>query len=202
MQEIISAIKSHVERACSNTNFVHHKWYYQYHLLVVERIALELCTIYPSSDRDIVELLVWIHDYEKITRWQTKGEEDKHQEGLVRLRLLLSNCGMTDSDIEDMIKLFETFETKANEVLKDASIEIQIVSSADAASHLASPFFPIDWYEYHNLSIDELLQRGKDKLKKDWEQKITLPEVKKKFRVRYELLLEITAGQYPDSYFS
>lgn len=202
MQEIVSAIKTQIQQACNNTNFVHHKWYYRHHLLVVEKIATELCEIYADADRSIVELLVWIHDYEKITRWENKEGEDTYQAGLVRLKRLLLNCGMSDDQVTDSIKLFEVFESKSKEVLESTSIEIQIVSSADAASHLTSPFFPIDWYEYHNLSIDELLQRGKDKLKKDWEQKITLPEVKEKFKDRYETLLEVVAGQTPDKYFA
>jgi hypothetical protein len=83
--------------------------------------------------------------------------------------------------------------------LATAPIEIQIVSSSDAASHLVGPFITLYWHENPSMTIAELQAENAKKLTIDWEKKITLPEVKAAFAQRYEYALEI-AGVLPDRF--
>ena len=65
MQEKIKEWKEHVREVSANPGFVHHEWFVRWHLEIVERIAFELCEKYPAADKELVEVMVWLHDYGK-----------------------------------------------------------------------------------------------------------------------------------------
>ncbi len=62
----LKAFRKHVIKASQRKSFIHHRWFVEYHLLLVEKIAKELCQLYPKANKDIVLTLVWLHDYGKI----------------------------------------------------------------------------------------------------------------------------------------
>src|SRR6476469_2834975 len=66
VQDKIQAFKDHVIHISSDTAFLHHKWFVKWHLNIVEDMALELADLYPKADRDLVQVMAWLHDYGKI----------------------------------------------------------------------------------------------------------------------------------------
>lgn len=66
MRSRIERFREDVARAARDPGFIHHRWFVRYHLAIVERLALELCAIYPHADKNMVLVLVWLHDYGKI----------------------------------------------------------------------------------------------------------------------------------------
>lgn len=62
MQERIEEFKKHVRELSANPDFIYHEWFVTYHLELVERIALELLDKYPEAGRDVVLVMVWMHD--------------------------------------------------------------------------------------------------------------------------------------------
>jgi hypothetical protein len=197
MQDQLEQLKQTIRLLSSNKNFIHHKWFIKWHLEILERIALELCNIYTKADKDIVIGLVWMHDYAKIIDF-----EREHDTAVIRQGVdFLKELGFADGYIQKLINYIEIFESKMEEDLSMAPIEVQIVSSADAASHLIGPFYSLHWYENPDLTVEELLQRNIAKLNKDWERKITIPEVKEKFQARYNFIKE-QSGLLPDSFLT
>jgi hypothetical protein len=198
MPSYIQEVKRYVRKAATRPSFIHHQWFVVYHLDIVEEIAIELCEDYPEARKEMVLLMVWLHDYGKILDHTDKeGEYARTQtEG----RKLLEQLSVPQNVANDAMKGIDMMNNKIIFDLHVAPIEVQIVSSADGASHLAGPFMYLWWYENPDRPFEELMNNNRKKAVKDWERKIVLPEVKETFKLRYELLLE-QQGELPNKFF-
>lgn len=191
----IILLKEQVIHDCTNPNFIHSAWYVEHHLSIVETITLELLERYPQADADICLCMVWLHDYGKILKSTQKFKTDAGNYTLVASKELMRKIKFDNKKIETVLKGIELIDNAGNSDLSKASIEVQIVSSADGASHFIGPFFPIFWHENPNLTIDEIILGGKknygttSKAEYDFKKKIILKEVKEKIRPFYEQVL-------------
>ena len=194
MQKLIEKLKDHVVEKSGDPTFIHHKWFVKYHLEIVEKIALELCDIYKDADRDLVNVLVWLHDYGKILG---VGDSDAAtlKEGGAKLDALGFPGGFVEKAIS-YAAMVDDHEAVGNE---STPIEVKIISSADGAAHFVGPFFALWWHENPEQPFGELMQDNVKKAEKDWDKKIVLPEVKKAFKGRYEFLLE-QRGHFPEEF--
>lgn len=191
---LIDRLKIEVEKETSNPKFIHLWWFVKYHLEIVEKISFELCEIYPNADKNFVLLLVWLHDYGKIV-----DHKNQYKATLSAGREKLLEMGFSEAIVEKTISSMKIFDGKID--LEKEAIEIQIVSSADGASHLVGPFYEIFWKEFHEWTYEALLKENRRKALVDWEKKIVLPEVKKAFSLRHKFLME-QLGDLPTDYLS
>lgn len=196
MKEKIDQFVAHVKQTSANPNFIHHKWFVQYHLEIVEKIALELCDIYPDADRDFVRLLAWLHDYGK-----TLDFDNQYDVTLTAGREKLTEIGFDAATVDRAIAAMEVIDRKNWDELQNASIEIKIISSADGASHHVGPFFALWWYENANKDYKELMEDNIKKTEKDWNRKMVLPEVRRAFEGRHNYILELN-GRLPDRFLT
>jgi hypothetical protein len=182
-KDLIAQFKKHVIEKADNPKFLHHEWYVKHHLEIVEKISLELCKKYRKANKDLVLLLVWLHDYGKIV---TQSDQYSYDAG----RIKLVEIGFQKDFIDKAILYVQIIDKKSEIDLNNSPIEIKIVSSADGASHMIGPFYGIYIYENYDKNFDELMKNNLAKLEKDWNRKIVLPEVKKMFAERYKFLSE------------
>lgn len=197
MEDKLKKLKEEVSKLASNPNFVHHKWFVKWHLEIVDKIAMELCDIYPNANRDLVTTLVWLHDYAKIIDFKNEHNPDT----MALTGDFLISLGFDKTFADEFVKNLNIYESYMTNDLSHESIEIRIASSSDGASHTVGPFYFIYWYEHPEKTIEDLMASNLAKLEKEWSRKITLPEVKKAFEERYRQIKEIN-GLVPDKLLS
>jgi hypothetical protein len=200
MEDKITLFKQHVTEASSNPNFLHHKWFVKWHLEIVQKLASELCGQHPEADRDLVELMVWLHDYGKILDF-----DDEYGKTLTAGRQKLTELGFPPEVVTRAIDYIEILDKKLEIDLRQSPIEVQIVSTADGCSHMVGPFLEIFWNEvsdktFAGKNFEELMALNRSKIEKDWDHKIVLPEARKAFENRYRFLREQT-GDLPATFF-
>ena len=195
IEEKIEAFKKIViKNNHDNPAFKYREWFVGDHLEIVEKIAKELCNLHPEADRDLVMVLAWFHDFGNIIDLDNKYEITKTK-GTEAMRLV----GFEEKFIESVLIAWEKMEKKNEIDISKESIEVQIISSADGASHFVGLFHSNYFRDDLGESLESIRGRLKAKMKKDWERKIVLPEVKKAFRWRYLRALEIV-GEYPERF--
>lgn len=194
MKHLLDEFKSHVIELSQNPSFIHCQWFVSYHLNIVEQIALELCDVYPEADRDIVFLLVWLHDYGKIIDF-----DSQYQTTLTAWKEKLTEIGFPYEVVKKAIWYVEIMDKKESIDISKTAIEIQIISSADWCSHLVWPFFKFWWYENSNKDVETLVEDNLYKITKDWNKKVVLPEAREAFQNRHSLALE-RHWHFPDKF--
>lgn len=192
MQENITKFRDIVKTNFSNPDFQYHKWMVRYHLEIVERIAMECCDLYPNADRDIVQALVWFHDFGKPI--------DEKNEREVTLRegpKAMLKCGFSQDFVNKVIEYWKLMEKKNEIDIKTTPIEVQIISSADGASHLTGVFYPSYFGDGDSFEVTQ--ENLREKIEKDWNRKIVIPEVREAFGSRYKRALELL-GEFPEKF--
>jgi HD domain-containing protein len=202
MQEQISQFRQHVTEASGSPKFVHHKWFVKWHLEIVDRLAKELLEFYPHADKELVEVLVWLHDYGKILN----NYDDQYEQTKKAGRQKLAAIGFPPEFVDKAVQYADILDQKMEVDLRQAPIEVQIVSTADGCSHMTGPFMKIFWHfptekTFEGKTFEELMKLNIGKLDKSWNRKmIVLPEARKAFEARYKLLKE-QSGVLPERFF-
>jgi hypothetical protein len=190
----ITTLKNHITEISSHHDFIHHEWFVEYHLEVIEQLVTELLVKYPQAESEVIYCMVWLHDLGKII---TNKQLDRREEDEITFsegRRLLEEFGFNQNIINKVISNLKIFEKVTKISPNEINIETQIVLSADGASHFIGPFFHLYWKENSDDRVLDLINSGLRKMDKDWNSKIILPEVRNLIKDRVEMLREFDLG--------
>ena len=193
-QSKLNAFKQVVIENSKNEAFEYREWFISDHMMIVEKIAMEICDIYPDADRDIVFALVWFHDFGKPIDEKNEREVTKTKGPEV-----MREIGFPEEFIQKVLAHWIRMEMKKEIDISKEAIEVQIVSTSDGASHFVGQFYPGYFGDSPKKSLKETREEIEKKLRQDWDRKIVIPEVKEAFKGRYLQALEIL-GEYPDKF--
>jgi putative nucleotidyltransferase with HDIG domain len=173
---MLKQIKILIKEECSNPNFKHHKWFWDYHIIPMKDIALELAEKL-QVDKELVELIAYLHDIAKI-----RGL-DNHAETGAEIALDILKDHPKKELIAECIR-------KHNKASSEDRIEVKLIASADAVSHFLTPFFEIYFWENPDKDVKDIISGNLRKMEKDW-ARIHLQEAKDMCRKEYEALKKV-----------
>ncbi len=155
---------------------------WQYHILPVVIYAKKLAKFY-KIDEEITELAALLHD---IGRVKLENDGAHHIIGVAEAEKILRKYNYPKSVIEEVKHCVESHRTSKG--LKPKTMIAKIVANADAMSHF--DILPIFFYwraTTHNP--EEIILWVEDKIKNDWQRKITLPKARKMAEKNYKMTM-------------
>ena len=158
-------------------------WFY--HIEPVARYALELAQ-HLHADTETVVLSAYLHDIGR----QIEGGDDgtHHVLGEARARSLLQEQG-ADPDLIARVCLC-ILRHRASGEHQPQTLEEKIIANADAMSHF--DMIPLLFYwRAPEMSYEEVMHWVQKKLRRDWEEKMTLPEARNMIQSRYEVAKQL-----------
>lgn len=151
---------------------------WKYHIVPVVKYAKKLAKIY-SIDEETVELAALLHDIGRIKF----GEKDHEITGMTEAEKILREHNASQELIDEVKHAIESHRPGKN--IPPKTMIAKIIANADAMAHLdVLPFF-FYWLS-EKKSFEELFNWVDEKIDKDWNQELTLPEAKEMMRERYK----------------
>lgn len=170
MDELFDKLRAFVTEKAANPDFRHHEWFVKWHLEIVETLSKDMMKYYPEADEDTLIALGWMHDYGKIIDYDTQYDHAHIEQGRKEM-IRLGFDEVFATKIAESIKIFDKKDHLENE-----SIEIRIVSSADACSHLVGPWISLFWHENPQIPFEDIMKENLRKVGGEWALKVTIPE--------------------------
>jgi putative nucleotidyltransferase with HDIG domain len=164
-------------------------WLYEEHILVVEKLALELCDLYPKANRDAVILSVWFHDIGRAHGYN----EDHDLYGANYANKILIKNNFDKNFIKLITESCKTHSCDKNG--KPNSLEGKILATADAISHYHNGFYLrilYSWSKKNKDNYHKLREKLFEKMKRDLNEKIFFDKIKKQIKPIYKSWEKIT----------
>jgi HD superfamily phosphodiesterase len=176
----INQIKKLVKAECLANGI---GWFYDAHLLAVEKFANELLKKLPKADKEIVMLGVWLHDLQRVR----KMDGDHAEIGAIEAQKVMVEFGYGQETIVLVKEIILAHSCDGG--LAPKTSEGKILATADAMSHFANDFY---------LAVAITGQRDAksfkkwalEKLEKDYREKIFFGFARKMIVKRYKVLRE------------
>lgn len=153
---------------------------WKYHILPVVKYAKKLAKIY-KADEEIIELAALLHDIGRIKF----HDEDHHISGAAETEKILKEYDYSIEVIKEVKHCVESH--RGSQDIKQKTISAKIIANADAMAHFDTlPIF-FYWRKWMK-SFEEVVKFVDEKIERDWNKKITLPEAKIMMEKKYKAI--------------
>lgn len=180
IEEIKNFVKESFDKA--DMKFFKEPYYYSKHILPAYKIALSLVDKY-GGDKEIVEISILFHDIGLI---DLKENEEHDRKGSEMVTDLIKKYNLSKDKIEKIKACILSHDCKA---AIPKTVEEKIITSADALSHLVTPWFIVKSHFYEG-TIDKFVGWCIKKLDEDF-LRIQFDEEKTKIKPYCETLKKI-----------
>jgi putative nucleotidyltransferase with HDIG domain len=154
---------------------------WQYHQVVVVKYA-KLLAKKLGADEEMAELGALLHDIGRIRH----GPDDHDVTGVPEAEKILKQVGYPKRVIEEIKHCVEAH--RGSKDIPRRTLVAEIVANADAMAH-----FDIMPRIFHKnvfgLEFPEIVRWFRDKVDRNWNKKLTLPEAREMVREKYEAIV-------------
>ncbi|MFA6194329.1 MAG: HD domain-containing protein [Patescibacteria group bacterium] len=178
----VKQIKEKIKNECYDSGHIN-SWFYNNHLLAVEKYANFLLKKLPKANSEIVLLGVWLHDAQKVRG--TKGDHQKA--GAIEARKIMLEYDYSPDMIKKVQNIILTHSCGSS---RPDTLEGKILATADAMSHYVNDFYlQIAIRERRSLADFKLW--ALEKLNRDFNKKMFFPFAKKEIKERHAILMKL-----------
>jgi uncharacterized protein len=157
------------------------KRHYDYHIVSVVDNALLLAKRL-NADVEIVEVAAYLHDiawaFEKCRR-----DNEHHVVGAKKTEEILREFGYDEEFIKKVTHCVLTHRGRND--LAPKTIEAKIIANADAMAHFDT-FLDLFSFFMEGNSFEDAVSELIDKMDRNWNKKLTLPEAKEMVEEKYK----------------
>ncbi len=174
-----TSLIEHVRKTAKKEYEQYSPWEWKFHIIPVVKYA-RLLAKKLNADDEFAELGALLHDI-GLTK---SGKADHEKTGIPEAERILKSAGYSEKIIEEIKHCVESH--RASKDVKPKTIIAKIVANADAMAHFDTiPGLMQIALKRENNDPDKAFWWLYDKIERDWEKKLTLPEAKEMMRVKY-----------------
>jgi len=167
---------------------------YIYHILPTLKYALLLAKKL-NADAEVVEVSVYFHDIGRAMRrrgFEEKGQHffdnnDHHIVGAEETKGILSKLEYGEEFIKKVEHCVLTHRGRKGP--NPESLEAEIIACADAMSHFDTFLDLFSFFLETTNSFEEAIIKIEQKMDRNWNKKLTLPEAKEMVKGNYESIM-------------
>ena len=153
---------------------------WKYHIVPVVKYAKKLAKI-MNVNEETVELAALLHDIGRLKF----GGKDHEITGVPEAEKILKENNYSQDIINEVKHCVESHRGSKN--IPPKTIIAKIIANADAMAHF--DVLPIFFYWRSNKqTFEEALKWTSDKIDRDWNKKLTLPEAKEMIKEKYKAI--------------
>jgi len=175
----ILEIKKLVKHECETLGFG--LWFYDSHLLAVEKFSKMMLKKLPKANKEIVLLGVWLHDLQRIRVLRGHHAETGAREA----EKVMENFKYDKSTIKRVKEII--LSHSCNSRVMPKTIEAKILASADAMSHYVNDFF-LEIAVAEQRDVKNFKAFVLEKLDRNYNKKIYFNFAKKIIKKRHDIV--------------
>ncbi len=177
---MIEKVREIVKNECKDEDW-------KFHILPVVKYSKMLAKKLNANE-ELAELGAMLHDIGRIKF----GPENHEITGIPEAKKILKKFGVSQKVIDEVKHCIETHRGSKNK--KPRTITAKIVANADAMAHFDNvPMLVQIGLKKYDNSIEKAVKWVYEKIERDWNKKLTIPEAKEMMMGKYKaikLLLE------------
>ncbi|MCD6464713.1 HD domain-containing protein [Candidatus Woesearchaeota archaeon] len=172
---MIEKVREIVKKECD-------EWNWKFHILPVVKNA-RLLAQKLNADQELVELGALLHDIGRIKF----GPENHEITGIPEAEKILKSLGYSEEVIKEVKHCVESHRGTSD--IKPKTIVAKIVANADAMAHFDTMLALLQIALIReNNNLERAVNWVYNKIERDWNKKLTLPEAKQVMKEKYEAI--------------